>query len=156
MDKMAEELLELIIEQLPTEISFGFAHPIYCRPSISVEVGRLIKQYREEKRMTQAALAQKMHMDTATVSRHEHGTNLTLESLPVYANKLGVSMHDLIPAEETVSFTDEKQVRINRTINRFQELHDLSDEKLDSVLSLVEGLITLSMEDKERPSDSRK
>ena len=146
MDELASELLEIIYDILPSDVGGG-AHAICLRPSLASQVGALINQYRQNKQMTQLALAQKMHVDAATISRHEHGVSIPLDMLPEYADNLGVKLNDLIPQDNLPIYTDEKQWKIDRAINEFQKLHNLSDEKLDKVLNLVNGLINLSLED---------
>ena len=147
MDNLAGELLEILFTLLADGVGFGFSQTLYSRPSLALEVGRLIRQYREDKKMTQLALAQKMHVDAATVSRHEHGTSIPLDMLPEYADNLGVKLNKLIPDDEAFKGnTDEKQRKIDMTIDQFQRLHNLSDDKLDNVLNLVNGLVNLSLE----------
>lgn len=149
MDDLARELLEIIYDLLPSEFGGG-SHAICLRPSLASQVGALIFQYRQNKQMTQLALAQKMHVDAATISRHEHGVSIPLDMLPEYADNLGVKLKDLIPEDNPARYTDEKQWKIDQAINDFQKLHNLSDEKLDNVLNLVNGLVNLSLEEIEK------
>lgn len=152
MDSLAEELLYLIVELIPS--GGGGLNAVFARPSLALQVGALIHQYRQNKNMTQLALAQKMHVDAATISRHEHGQSIPLDMLPEYADNLGVRLNDLILEDNASVNADDKQQKIDRVINRFQELHNLSDEKLDNVLGLVNGLVNLSLEDIEKGRDS--
>ena len=153
MDNLARELLEIIYDLLPSGFGGGL-HAFLSRPSLAVQVGALIFQYRQNKQMTQLALAQKMHVDAATISRHEHGVSIPLDMLPEYADNLGVKLNDLIPEDNAPIYTDEKQWKIDRAIDDFQKLHDLSDEKLDNVLNLVNGLVNLSLENMDKNKEN--
>ena len=119
MDKLTEELCLILAELFFGGLGSG-SGIFMVRPNLAVEVGAIIKQYRLEKKMTQRALAQKMHVDSATVSRHEHGANLSLDVLPEYADSLGVNVQSLIPQEKADKYVDEKRAKINLAVENFQ------------------------------------
>ena len=99
MDKLTEELLAILVDLIPGGLG-GIPGAFMVRPSLAVEVGAIIKGYRLSRKMSQQALAQKMNVDAATISRHEHGANLSLDVLPEYADSLRVKVQNLLPQEE--------------------------------------------------------
>jgi len=114
-------------------------------PTLGSQVGMQIKIRRLRSGMTQLALAQKVHVDEATVSRHEHGKNITLDIIPVYAEAFGCKLYDLIPQEQGEVLYEHKQERINQVIDDFQKLNKLPDEELEEVIKIIEGIIKVSL-----------
>ena len=117
MDKLTEELLAILVEFIPGGLG-GIPGAFMMRPSLAVEIGAITKQYRTARKMSQQALAHKMNVDAATISRHEHGANLSLDVLPEYADSLGVKVQNLLPQEEASQITgmDEKQYKIDQAV----------------------------------------
>ena len=89
---------------------------LYVAESLSVEVGKRIKNIRLRKGMTQLDLALEVHLDDTTVSRHERGFYLSLDILPLYAEALGCSLASSFPSDwgsgwdhVTIAVTTENQ-----------------------------------------------
>ncbi len=114
-------------------------------PTIGSQVGLQIRNRRLRSGMTQLALAQKVHVDEATVSRHERGMNITLDIIPAYAEALECRLYDLIPQEQGEVLYEHRQERINQVIDEFQRLKKLSDDELEEVLQVIEGIIKVSL-----------
>lgn len=60
-------------------------------------ISRRIKELRKENRLTVQELAYRCDMERSNLSRIEAGrTNLTVKTLCIICNALGVSLHDVI------------------------------------------------------------
>ena len=161
MDDLAEKLLKTL-EYVFLESVFGVSFPInallgsglaqydFTPPyqeclTFAEKIGSRIRFLRYSRGMSQKRLAIEMNVDAATISRHERGQNLTIDMLSMYAKVMNVDVNDLLTEEKKQEYLDEKQKKIEATIKNFQQLHDLPDEKLDEVLSIVESTIKLAL-----------
>ena len=62
---------------------------------MKTEIGQTMRQLRKAKKMTQDALAEKLGVATANISRYESGQQgIEIDKLPVLAEALGVSVPD--------------------------------------------------------------
>lgn len=65
---------------------------------LSIEIGQLIRKKRNEKKITQEALALQCGIDRSYIGRIERGeVNLTVEKLYEIATALEVDMKELLP-----------------------------------------------------------
>lgn len=65
---------------------------------LSIAIGRLIRQQRKEKKVSQEALALQCGIDRSYLGRIERGkVNLTVEKLYELSNALNISAKDLLP-----------------------------------------------------------
>lgn len=63
-----------------------------------VNIGRKIKELRQERGITQQYLAELCDFENSNMNRIEAGrSNLTIKTLLIVAKSLGVSVRDLIP-----------------------------------------------------------
>lgn len=63
-----------------------------------VDIGRKIKELRQERGITQQYLAELCDFENSNMNRIEAGrSNLTIKTLLIVAKSLGVSVRDLIP-----------------------------------------------------------
>ena len=60
-------------------------------------IGSMIKTYRKDRKLTQAELADMIHADPATVSRHERGKGIDVCNLEAYAKVFGIDVVDFFP-----------------------------------------------------------
>lgn len=108
-------------------------------------IGGEIRRRRLHLEMTQEKLAQMVHIDAAQVSRHEHGHQLTLNILPLYAEALGCSVQALLPGHSTERVFSVLNDRLERINDLFPEILDLPPEQREQVLNIVETTLKLAL-----------
>jgi transcriptional regulator with XRE-family HTH domain len=88
-------------------------------------VGRRVREAREKAQMTQEALAQKLRVETTTLSRYERGEiGISWEMLERVADALQVSVPSLVgdvPARGGVRPDEEDLLRAYRTLTPSQK-----------------------------------
>jgi len=96
------------------------------------EVGERIQKEREHLGLTQDELADNLYMSASSVSRHEHGQNLTVNALPLYAAFFGIDVHDLIPytKPENRSLPDKEVHKSQPMLPVWMKMSDLSPHLL--------------------------
>lgn len=109
----------------------------------SVEVGNLIRKWRENINMTQLELSEKAGLGEKTISRLEMGkSNMRIDTYFTLADALGITPNDIAPSR-FVSL--KKGSRFPGLISR---VHLLDEEKrrlvFDLLLLLINGLQNIS------------
>lgn len=118
-DKLVAELIYSVADlyirlDIPYE---GF--PICAAPifNFAEQIGTRIRMNRIRRNMTQQKLAIMMHMDKSTISRNERGLSLTLDAIPQYADRLGCTVHDLVPDYDYIS---DRERSFDKVIEEFR------------------------------------
>jgi transcriptional regulator with XRE-family HTH domain len=71
---------------------------------MKLRVGSRLLSIREDRRLSQAEMADLLGLTSSTYARIERNeTSLELEKLPIFADKLGVPIQELLP--ETIAIT---------------------------------------------------
>lgn len=132
-DKLVAELIYSVADlyirwDIPYE---GF--PICAAPifNFAEQIGTRIRMNRIRRNMTQQKLAIMMHMDKSTISRNERGLSLTLDAIPQYADRLGCTVHDLVPDYDYIS---DRERSFDKVIEEFRISNNLSNEDMESLL----------------------
>lgn len=115
------------------------------RNNCATLIGEEIRRRRLHLEMTQEKLAQMIHIDTAQVSRHEHGRQLTLNILPLYAEALGCSVQALLPGHSTERVFSTLNDHLERIYDLFPEILELPPEQREQVLNIVETTLKLAL-----------
>lgn len=99
--------------------------------------GSILKDYRVKYKITQAELAEKLGISVKYVSRVETGTGgISKETLAKYMNILGISPNKMY--KEFIN-----NPRIKTEIEISEKLSDLSSDKLNIILEMVDLLKNL-------------
>lgn len=95
----------------------------------SEQIGKYIKQIRQQKQMSVTDLAKKVDINKSTLSRYENGTRkIPMEDIAVFANALGVT-------PENIMF-EQKETTPNSIDTIAAHLDgELTDEQWEKVLS---------------------
>ena len=132
-DKLVAELIYSVADlyirlDIPYE---GF--PICAAPifNFAEQIGTRIRMNRIRRNMTQQKLAIMMHMDKSTISRNERGLSLTLDAIPQYADRLGCTVHDLVPDYDYII---DRERSFDKVIEEFRISNNLSNEDMESLL----------------------
>ena len=132
-DKLVAELIYSVADlyirlDIPYE---GF--PICAAPifNFAEQIGTRIRMNRIRRNMTQQKLAIMMHMDKSTISRNERGLSLTLDAIPQYADRLGCTVHDLVPDYDYIS---DRERSFDKVIEEFRISNNLSNEDMLSLI----------------------
>lgn len=81
------------------------------------KVGKLIKELREEKKLSQYDLADKMYVDRSLISKWENGRiAIDLKYIPGLCEILGVDIKEIISGER---ITDTNKEEINKSVSKF-------------------------------------
>lgn len=93
-------------------------------------IGRRIKHYREQLRLSQIELSEKSNVSQASIARIESGTqrNLKRETMEKLADGLGISLTDLM--EPSITVKEKEAVYVsNRTVPvvRIKDIEDIGD-----------------------------
>ena len=96
--------------------------------------GSILKDYRNKHHITQAEIAEKLDISVKYVSRVETGTGgISKETLAKYMNILGISPNKMY--KEFIN-----NPRIKTEIEISERLSDLSSEKLNVILEMIDLL----------------
>lgn len=105
-----------------------------------VKIGRFIKELRKEEGLTQAELAERLHISDKTVSKWETGNGLPEVGLMLpLCEVLKISVNELLSAEKL----DEKQYHQKAEENIMSLMKEKAEAKRKLILEVVVIFITL-------------
>ena len=104
-----------------------------------IEVGELIRKYREHACMTQADLSEKANLGEKTLSRLEMGkSNMRIDTFFALADVLGITLNDLSPSRLTSKRADQ---RFSDLESKFTNLNEEQKQLVyETMVSLMLGL----------------
>lgn len=106
-----------------------------------IEIGFRIRKIRQDRRLTQSEVAEKLHITYQQLQKYELGKNkIPASRLSKIANILGVSEQDiLLPSK---NFEQIRKLQNQRIAILWQKLND--DRKRNIVIQLLEQLTDMS------------
>lgn len=116
----------------------------------ALKTGKLISEARKEKGLTQAQLADLLHISNTAVSKYEHGARFPdVSLLEDLADVLGISVSELISGEhQTVADQQEQAVRkvVRETRNQEEERrnHLIRNSLIGIFIALILGMIMMT------------
>lgn len=95
-------------------------------------LGKIFKEYRIKNKMTQEKIAEKLEISVKYISRIENGTGgVKVETLVNYINILGISPNAIF--ERLIENNNlKRQIQLSKKIN------ELSDDKINFIISIVD------------------
>lgn len=102
--------------------------------------GRRLRTLREERHLTQAELARRIHATVPQVSRYERGEGLpAAETLVSMAAVLSVDFNTLLAVDTTLPTPP--TIRDLPLLERFQEIEKLGKADRDAVLRIIDAVV---------------
>ena len=106
----------------------------------SIKIGKFIAQTRKQHKLTQAQLAQALHISDKTISKWECGKGLPELSLMLpLCEQLGIGVNDLLSGERVIEADYKKKAEENM-MNLMKEN---TENKKKFALSMINGVITI-------------
>jgi transcriptional regulator with XRE-family HTH domain len=108
-----------------------------------VEVGNLIRKWRENINMTQIELSERAGLGEKTISRLEMGkSNMRIDTFFTLAEALDITLNDISPARLT---SKRKNRRFSDLETKFNHLSEKQKQLVyDTIVSLMKGLENLN------------
>ena len=126
------------------------------------EFGRFIAGMRKEKKMTQAELAEKIHVTDKAVSRWERGLGFPdIQTIEPLAQALGISVLELMRSERQEKAKEEAAPEIQYTQKEVAEMlqnaGDISrqQKKQDRNANVIAGFLVIGVGGKDRKRGRR-
>jgi transcriptional regulator with XRE-family HTH domain len=112
------------------------------------EFGRRLRALREERKLTQRELAERLGAAVPQISRYEAGVSLpNAETLAAMGKTLRVDLDTLLLGEEGSKATDDVLIKDVRLIERVQEIEKLDRRYRDTAVAMLEALIVQGHQD---------
>jgi transcriptional regulator with XRE-family HTH domain len=119
-----------------------------------MNIGLRIKGLRDEKKMSQEELADKIGVSKQMVSHYENGTNVPRGAkIKLLAKVFGISEEEFYTSKSTSNLTEQEKEWLaekNRLLLKIDQLHDklldISEKKLESLDDATREIITLNAE----------
>lgn len=105
-----------------------------------MDVGKIIRQKREERKLTQTHIADIIGLDTSSYARIEKkGNKLSVEQLQGIAGALGVTVVELLTGEPQTGQTDERVKELQLLVDYWKELAETRNERIKLMQRQLEG-----------------
>ncbi|MCX7792786.1 MAG: helix-turn-helix domain-containing protein [Thermodesulfovibrionales bacterium] len=107
-------------------------------------IGRLIKKYRQQKGLSQMALAEKIGVSYQQIQKYESGKNsITAERLIAISEALGIPVHKFFPSEKEVLSEEESPYGVLseeeiKLIEHFRNIKDRNKRK--AIFTILEAI----------------
>lgn len=106
------------------------------------KIGLFIADQRKSLELTQAELAEKLHVTDKAVSRWERGQGFPdINSIEPLADALGVSIAEIMRGEKTVGTTDDGESLAAKNIISLVEMKREEHKKISAVVAVVALLV---------------
>lgn len=117
-------------------------------PVLAVEFGNRLREFREERGMTQRELAEKLHVHVPAISRYETGVCLpNAETLVELAGVLRINIDVLLLGRNSDNPVDESLIKDLRLLERVRELEKLDRHYRDTAVAVLDALIVQGNQD---------
>ncbi len=108
-----------------------------------IEFGKRLRQIREDRLLSQRALADGIGIETAQISRYERGVVMpNAETLIDLATFLRVSIGNLLTGEEDGASSTSAPIRDISLLERFRDVEKLSRKDREMVIGLIDAVIS--------------
>ena len=103
------------------------------------EFGNRVKQLRRQRQWTQKELAEKLNLLSSQVNKYESGLNIpSIDKLIQLAQIFGISLDYLLTGNNNPS----SSLNNSNLLERFHALENSNPEDLDTVIKLIDAIIT--------------
>lgn len=111
--------------------------------ALMIEFGKRLRKIREDRLLSQRALADGIGIETAQISRYERGVVMpNAETLIELATFLRVSIGKLLTGEEDGASAAGAPIRDISLLERFRDVEKLSRKDREMVINLIDAVIS--------------